>query len=103
MKWERCTLLNAVDTGQTDALGNTITENKAVMETKARFTPWTNEEIQLDSRKVTKNTQRYILPVNYSNLPKCNCIFIDNRELEIIEMLNLSPRYTAVLVKVYKE
>ena len=103
MNWEQCALLDTVDTGQTDELGNAIFEKETVMKIKARFTPWTNEEIQLDSRGVTKSHKRIVIPVCYREVPKCRFVLADGAELEITEIIDISPRYTAVLVKAYKE
>lgn len=96
-------MLEAVETGQVDELGNAVVEHKEIMQVKARFTPWTTEEIQLDSRGITKNTQRYVIPMSYNNFPKCSYILVNGVECEVVEIIYLSPRYTSVLVKGYKE
>lgn len=56
MIWKKC-LLKAHEKVGEDALKNPIYEWKIVMKTKARFTPWTDEQIALDDRDVTKNEQ----------------------------------------------
>lgn len=102
MIWKKCLLKARKKIGE-DALRNPIYEWKTVMETKARFTPWTDEQIALDDREMTRNEQRFIIPLPYSRFPKCQKAVIDGIEQEITQLIDLSPRWTAIQVKVYKE
>ena len=102
MIWKPCQLKAREKIGE-DALQNPIYEWKTVMETKARFTPWTDEQIALDDRDVTKNEQRFIIPLLRSRIPVCQKAVIDGVEQEITQLIDLSPRWTAIQVKVYKE
>ena len=103
MIWKLCQL--QIITGQTeDALGNMVGgEWQTVKDTLCRFTPWTDEQIALDDRGVTRNEQRFIIPIPYHRFPKCQKVVIDGREQEITQVIDLSPRWTAIQVKVYKE
>lgn len=102
MIWKPCQL-KAREKIEEDALRNPIYEWKTVMETKARFTPWTDEQIALDDRDVTKNEQRFIIPLPRHRIPECQRAEIDGIEQEITQLIDLSPRWTAIQVKVYKE
>ncbi len=102
MIWKDCILLGQVETGE-DALGNPIYDTKEVKATKARFTPWTDEQISLEGREVTKNEQRYIIPIPFKDFPVCHFAEIECKSMEITQIIDLSPRHTAIQVKIYKE
>lgn len=103
MKWKSCQL--QIITNQTeDALGNmTGGEWETVKDTYCRFTPWTDEQIAMDSRNVTKNEQRFAIPIPYCRFPKCTHAVIDGVRQKITETIDLSPRYTLIQVEVYKK
>ena len=102
MIWKKC-LLKAREKVGEDTLKNPIYEWKTVKKTRARFTPWTDEQIALDERNVTRNEQRFIIPIPYCRFPECQKAVIDGREQDITQVIDLSPRWTAIQVKVYKE
>ena len=102
MIWEPCTLYEPEETGQ-DILGNPIIEPKEVLQTYARFTPWTDEQIALEGREVTENEQRFALPIPYQAVVDCYMAEINGVKQEITAKINLCPRYTMIQVKVYKE
>ena len=102
MIWKPCQLRARKKIGE-DALGNPFYEWGTVMETRARLTPWTDEQIALEDRDVTKNEQRFIIPLPRSRIPVCQKAVIDGIEQEITQLIDLSPRWTAIQVKVYKE
>lgn len=102
MIWEPCTLYEPKETGQ-DILGNPIYEPKEVLQTYARFTPWTDEQIALEGREVTENEQRFALPVPFQAVVNCHMAEIDGMKQNITAKINLCPRYTVIQVKVYKE
>ena len=54
MIWKTCRLLAKKQTGE-DALHNPQYDYEAVKETRARVTPWTDEQIALEGREVTRN------------------------------------------------
>lgn len=68
MIWKKC-LLKAHEKVGEDALKNPIYEWKIVMKTKARFTPWTDEQIALDDRDVTKNGLTVYHPASAASRP----------------------------------
>ncbi len=102
MIWKKC-LLKAKEKVGEDALKNPLYEWNTVCETRARFTPWTDEQIALDDREVTGNEQRFIIPLPRHRVPECQRAEIDGIEQEITQVIDLSPRWTAIQVKVYKE
>lgn len=102
MIWKKC-LLKAREKVGEDALKNPVYEWKTVKTTRARSTPWTDEQIALDEREVTKNEQCFIIPLPRHRIPKCQRAVIDGIEQDITQIIDLSPRWTAIQVKVYKE
>lgn len=103
MTWEPCSLQTL--TGQTeDALGNmTGGEWITVKETFARVTPWTDDQIALEGREVTRNEQRFAIPIPFASFPDCSHAVIDGIRQKITQTIDLTPRYTVIQVKVYKE
>lgn len=103
MIWKPCRL--QIITNQTkDALGNmTSGEWITVKETFCRVTPWTDEQIALEGREVTRNEQRFAIPISFELFPKCTHAIIEGIRQEITQMIDLTPRYTVIQVKVYKE
>lgn len=103
MIWENCLLQKKEKIGE-DTLRNPIFEHKTIMETSARFTPWTTEQIALEGRDVTRNEQQYIIPIPYRMFPRnCVRVKINGVEMDITKTSPLSPRWTLVQVKTYKE
>lgn len=103
MIWESCQL--QVLTGQTkDTLGNMVGgEWQTVKNTYARFTPWTDEQIALEGRDVTKNEQRFAIPIPFGHFPNCTHAVISGYRQKINQKINLAPRYTVIQVRIYKE
>ena len=103
MIWKSCDL--QIKEGQTeDVLGNqTGGKWSTVKKTVCRFTPWTDEQISLEGREVTRNEQRFAIPVLFSDFPECSHAVIDGVRQEISQKIDLAPRYTVIQVKVYKE
>lgn len=103
MIWKPCQL--QVITNQTkDELGNMVGgEWETVKETSCRFTPWTDQQILLDDRGVTKNEQRFAIPISYNNFPDCTHAVIDGVRQKIKGKIDLTPRYTIIQVEVYKK
>lgn len=100
MRWKECILLAKRKVG-TDKLGNDQYEFRVVGNTVCRFSPWTNDQIAIEGREVTKNEQRYVIPIDYCHFPVCQKVRIDSREYDITQVIDLSPRYTAIQVKLY--
>ena len=103
MIWKACQL--QIITNQTeDALGNMVGGNwETVKDTFCRFTPWTDEQIALEGRDVTKNEQRFAIPIPFKRFPECTHAVIDGIRQKIKEKIDLTPRYTVILVEVYKK
>ena len=101
MKWEKCVLLNQSEIGK-DELNNSVYELKEVKTTICRFTPWTNEDIEIEDREVTKNERRYAIPMCFSSFPKCTHASIGDVIYEIKEVVDLSPRYVSIRAKAYE-
>lgn len=103
MIWKACQL--QIITNQTeDALGNMVGGNwETVKDTFCRFTPWTDEQIALEGRDVTKNEQRFAIPIPFERFPECTHAVIDGIRQKIKEKIDLTPRYTVIQVEVYKE
>lgn len=102
MIWKPCTLYEPEETGK-DILGNPIFEPKEVLQTYARLTPWTDEQVALEGRTVTRNEQRFVIPIPFEDISNCYIAEIDGVRQEITEKTNLCPRYTVIQVKVYSE
>ena len=100
MIWKKCTLYKKIKTRE-DELRNPIYSDEKILDTIARFTPWTNEQISLEGREVTSNTQLYALPIK--TLPKCDLAEIDGVKRDIEKVIELCPRYIVIQVKRYKE
>ena len=103
MIWEKCFLQNKTRQ-EKDALGN-ITGGtwQTVCETVCRHTPWTDEQISLEGRNVTKNEQSYLIPIPYRIFPDCTHAVIGGIRQKIKNKTDLPPRYTQMQVEVYKE
>lgn len=103
MIWKACQL--QVITNQTeDALGNMVGGNwETVKDTFCRFTPWTDEQIALEGRDVTKNEQRFAIPIPFERFPECTHAVIDGIRQKIKEKIDLTPRYTVIQVEVCKK
>ena len=103
MIWKPCILQKKRKTGE-DALKNPIYDWVDVKRTRVMETPWTDEQIALEDRDTTRNEQRFAIPVPYPCFPKkCERAVIDGHSQEITQIIDLSPRYTVIQVKVYKE
>lgn len=103
MIWKECLLQKK--TGQTeDALGNLVGgEWTTVLDTFCRATPWTDQQILVDTRGVTKNEQRFAIPIPFEAFPDCTHAVIDGVRQKIKETIDLTPRYTVIQVEVYKK
>lgn len=102
MKWEKCKLYKNKQVGM-DSLRNPIYEKELVLETICRFTPWSDMQIHLEGREVTKNEQRFVIPLPFDDFPGCNYVEINGIMQKVTEATSLSPRYTSIQVSVYKE
>lgn len=101
MKWIDCTLIGENESGK-DELGNPIYSLSDIRTCKARFTPWTNDEIQLEGRDVTRNERKLLLRLPFSAFPECTGVRLPDGNYEITQKMNLEPRFVLLQVKRYK-
>ena len=102
MIWRKC-ILKAKQSEGTDELGNpAFLSWTTIAETKARYTPWTDEQIALEGREVTRNEQRFLLPIPRASLPDFQRAVIDGVPYDITQIIDLEPRWTVIQGKVYK-
>ncbi len=101
MIWKKCKLMARKQVGE-DKLHNPQYDYVVVKETIARFTPWTDEQISLEGRDVTRNEQRFLLPIPFSMFPECQRVEMEGYVQEIMQVIELTPRYTVIQVKCYK-
>lgn len=102
MIWKECILYAETENGK-DELNNPIYELEEVKKTVCRFTPWTDEQIALEGREVTKNEQRFAIPISFSEFPECSYAEIDGVQQKIRDKIDLEPRYTVIQVRVYEK
>ena len=100
MIWKSCKLLR--ETTEKDLLGNDVpTGNyETIAETECRYTPWSSYDIAIEERKVTKNEQRYVLPVPYDMAKPATHAEIDGVRWSITRISDLYPRWTALHLEV---
>ena len=104
MIWKKCELKNKVNQTE-DVLGNQTGGTwQMVKSTVCRFTPWTEEQIAVEGREVTRNEQQYIIPIPFEQFPDCTHISINGGVVQQIkESIALSVRWTLIRVMTYKE
>lgn len=100
MIWKDATLINLVETGENDALGNAIKKDVDVKNIKARFTPWTKEETSLEGREVTTNQRKVLCRLTKTQFPACKKIRLESL-YEIKKVIDLG-RFVLLYVKEYK-
>ena len=102
MIWKPCILYaETADYENTDELGNPTKGTEQVWSGKIRFTPWTDQQIALEGREVTKNEQLYAVPVSYDVVAFVKKAEVDGVMMKVIEVTDLSPRWSVIRVKVY--
>lgn len=102
MIWKPCILYaETADYENTDELGNPTKGTEQVWSGKIRFTPWTDQQIALEGRDVTKNEQQYAVPVAFSVIEFARKAEIDGVMLKVIDVTDMSPRWSVIRVKVY--
>lgn len=102
MKWEIATLISKVKTGE-DALGNNIYEDKDISTVNVRFSPWNENQINLEDREVTLKEKQVIVAIPYKDFPKCENIRIEDNLFKIKQKIDLYPRFTMLQIKGYKD
>ena len=70
MIWKTCQLQIITDQTE-DELGNMVGGTwQTLKETVCRFTPWMDEQIALEGREVTRNEQRFVIPIPFKQFSK---------------------------------
>lgn len=102
MKWEICTIYGHADTGKTDELGNAIKSDVQLWTGNARFTPWTDAQIQLTGRTVTDNEQQYAVPIDYATIKDAVKASLGGLDHKITKIIEMAPRWCSIQVRVMK-
>ena len=103
MIWKELSLINFVQQVG-DELGNMVSgKPDEVYHTYCRETPWTDEQIAIEGRDVTKNEQRFIVPYSGSKLPEFDAFVVDGVTYQPTDTMRLNPRYMVLQGKVYKD
>ncbi len=100
MKWLMCTLTYPQTTGK-DRLNNPITEDKEVLRTFCRRTPFTVEEMALDGRKITEDNSKFLLCCRKSRLPKFDKLVLDG-SVYIVKKTEGLQKFTLVYAEAFK-
>lgn len=100
MTWKEVTLINCTETGR-DALGNPTCEESAGSIYPARFTPWDAQDIALEGREVTVNQRKLLVRVPRTEFPECRKIQFEGEVYQVMQITDLSPRFTLLYVKKY--
>lgn len=88
---------------ETDALGNPLAgEPEELWSGTGRFTPWSDLQIQMEDRDVTKNEQLLSIPVSYSTVEDADMVVADGITYQVTDKYNQTPRWTILQLKVYK-
>lgn len=97
MKWETCTLVNPEITGY-DELGNEIKKDADVQTVFGRFTPFTETDLRIEGRTVTKNSRKVLIRKPLSGILPCEKIQIDGLRYRISEK-SAAGRFTILYVE----
>lgn len=97
MKWEMCTLINAEIIGY-DELGNEIKKSADVQTVFGRFTPFTETDLHIEGRTVTKNSRKVLIRKPLSGILPCEKMQIDGLQYRISEK-SAAGRFTVFYVE----
>lgn len=101
MKWEDIEILELIIAGE-DKLSNPVFEKMVKGKTKGRLSDWTLEETNTYGYDYTKKTLKaLIIPSISINLD--NLIRFDNKEHEILYIINSFPRFNILHLKRLKD
>lgn len=103
MIWKHGTLYALAETGEEDELGNPVVGQAVLWSGEIRFTPWTDEDVTVNGRDVTRNEQRYAIPVSYEAIKNAEQIELDGVMLNITAVSDLGPRWAMIQTEVYKK
>lgn len=97
MKWETSTLVNPEITGY-DELGNEIKKDADVQTVFGRFTPFSETDLHIEGRTVTKNCRKVLIRKPLSGILPCEKIQIDGLQYRISEK-SAAGRFTILYVE----
>lgn len=97
MKWETCTLVNPEITGY-DELGNEIKKDADVQTVFGRFTPFSETDLHIEDRTVTKNSRKVLIRKPLSGILPCEKIRIDGLQYRISEK-SAAGKFTILYVE----
>lgn len=97
MKWEICTLINSKITG-CDELGNDIKKDADVQTVFGKFTPFTETDLHIEGRTVTKNNRKVLIRKPLSGILPCEKIQIDGLQYYISEK-SAAGRFTVLYIE----
>jgi hypothetical protein len=102
MIWRAINVLKAIT--EKDRLGNDCTTGRfdILAETKGRFSPWTDTDVEIEGRDVTENEQRYLLPVPYDTIKTATHADFGGKVVEITQITDNAPRWTVLQVRRWK-
>lgn len=100
MIWKPVIPINRTEVGK-DALGNPVYEESRGSQFPARFTPWDAQDIALEGREVTVNQRKLLVRISRTEFPDCQKVQFEGKIYEVIQVTDLSPRFTLLYVKKY--
>jgi hypothetical protein len=102
MIWTDCIIKKSTTSGQ-DSLGNPIQRDPVILWSgKGRFTNWTDLELKIEDRTITKDEQAFVIPVPYETIKDAEKAVMNDVEYVVNDKYDLSPRWSVLKVKVYK-
>ncbi len=100
MRWLRAELLGKQTVG-VDALGNAINDLVVVGEVELREMPYSDAEISIDDRTLTRTISTYLIKGSVDKFPRFTVIRLKGTQYEVVEILRLSHRFTSINMKAY--
>lgn len=103
MIWKHCILKRERTTDS--RLGSKLPTGTfdIITEADCRFTPWSNEDVAVEGRDVTRNEQRYALPIPYDTAKNATHAELDGVLLKVKQVIDLSPRWSLLQVEVHRQ
>lgn len=83
-----------------DPLKNPIYEKELITKGKGQITPWTNEEIALLDRGITKTEEKLITQLSFEECGKASIIEVNGKEFTVEQVSN-NIRWRVLRIKRY--
>lgn len=102
MIWQTMAVVRA-DT-ETDRLGNDVPTGTytTLAECSGRFSPWSDQDTEINGREVTENEQRYLLPVAFETIKTATHVRIGGVYVEITKITDNAPRWTILQIRKWR-